>query len=149
MQPNNFSYSLCVVSLTLLALWQNGSCEGGKKDSMPQEQNRVANGNWGGQNALLEVSEGRAQINFSCAHGTIEGPVTVDADGRFSAKGTFTAEGMGPRNEDDPPKGRPAVYSGVVQDKKMTLTVTIPDNKDEGGTFELTLGEPGRVRRCH
>ena len=149
MQPNSFSYSLCVVSLTLLALWQNGSCEGGKKDSMSQQQSRVANGNWGGQNALLEVSEGRVQINFSCARGVIEGPVTVDADGRFSAKGTFTAEGMGPRNEDDPPKARPAVYSGVVSEKKMTLTVTVPDDKAEGGTFELTLGEPGRVRRCH
>ena len=62
---------------------------------------------------------------------------------------TFTAEGMGPTNEDDPPKARPAVYSGVVSEKKMTLTVTVPDNKAEGGTLELTLGEPGRIRRCH
>jgi hypothetical protein len=116
---------------------------------MSQQQNRVTNGNWGGQNALLEVSEGGAQIRFSCAQGTIELPLTLDSEGRFSAKGTFTAESMGPRNEDDPPKPRPAVYSGVVSDKKMTLTVTIPDNKDEGGTFDLTLGEPGRIRRCH
>jgi hypothetical protein len=116
---------------------------------MSQQQNRVADGNWGGQNARLEVSEGGAQINFSCAHGIIEGPVAVDSEGRFSAKGTFTAEGMGPRNEDAPPKARPAVYSGVVSDRKMTLTVTVPDDKAEGGTFELTLGEPGRIRRCH
>ena len=149
MQPNSFSYSLCVVSLILLALWQNGSCEGGKKVTMSQQQNRVANGQWGGQNARLEVSEGGAQIQFSCARGSIEGPVAVDSEGRFNAKGTFTAEGMGPRNEDDPPKPRPAVYSGVVSEKKMTLTVTVPDDKAEGGTFELTLGEPGRVRRCH
>jgi hypothetical protein len=148
-QPSSFSYSLCVVSLTLLALWQNGSCEGGKKVTMSQQQNRVAKGNWGGQNARLEVSEGGAQIQFSCARGSIEGPVAVDSEGRFNAKGTFTAEGMGPRNEDDPPKARPAVYSGVVSEKKMTLTVTVPDDKAEGGTFELTLGEPGRVRRCH
>lgn len=149
MQPNSFSHSLCVVSLTLLALWQNGSCEGGKKVTMSQQQNRVTNGNWGGQNARLEVSEGGAQIQFGCARGSIEGPVTVDSEGRFNAKGTFTAEGMGPRNEDDPPKARPAVYSGVVSEKKMTLTVTVPDDKAEGGTFELTLGEPGRIRRCH
>src|SRR3954471_17810500 len=123
MQPNSFSYSLCVVSLTLLALWQNGSCEGGKKDSMSQQQSRVANGNWGGPNVLIEVAEGGAQLRFNCAQGHIEGPVTLDSEGRFSAKGTFMAEGMGPRNEDDPPRDRPAVYSGVVQDKKMTLTV--------------------------
>ena len=149
MQPNSLSYSLCVVSLTLLALWQNGSCEAGEKTAMSQQQNRVAKGNWGGQNALLEVSEGGMQVRFSCAYGRIEGPVTVDSEGRFSAKGTFTAEGMGPRNEDDPPKSRPAVYSGVDSEKKMTLTVTVPDDKAEGGTFELTLGEPGRIRRCH
>lgn len=149
MQPNSFSHILCVVSLTLLVLWQNGSCEGWKKDSMSQQPNRVANGNWGGQNVRVEVADGGTQLSFSCASGRIEGPVTLDSEGRFNANGTFTAESMGPRNEDDPPKPRPAVYTGVVQDKKMTLVVTVPDNKAEGGTFELTLGEPGRIRRCH
>ena len=149
MQPNSFCYSLCVLSLTLLALWQNGSCEGGKKAAMSQQQNRVAKGNWGGPNVHIEVTDGGTRIRFNCAQGVIEGPVELDSEGRFSAKGTFTAEGMGPRNEDDPPKARPAVYSGVVSDKKMTLTVTVPDDKAEGGTFELTLGETGRIRRCH
>jgi hypothetical protein len=148
-QPNSFSYSLCVVSLTLLALWQQDSCEGGKTGAMSQQQNRVAKGNWGGPNALLEVSEAGALIRFSCAQGSIELPLTLDSEGRFKAEGTFTAEGMGPRNEDDPPKARPAVYSGAVSEKKMTLTVSLPDDKSEGGTFELTLGEPGRIRRCH
>jgi hypothetical protein len=148
-QPNSFSYRLCVFSLILLALWQHGSCKGGKTSAMSNQQSRVANGNWGGQNALLEVSEGGARINFSCARGEIEGPFALDADGRFDAKGTFTAERMGPRREDDPPKARPAVYSGVVSDNKMTLTVTLPDDKNEGGIFELTLGEPGHIRRCH
>jgi hypothetical protein len=148
-QPNSFSYSLCVVSLTLLALWQNGSCEGGKKTTVSRQQNRVAKGTWGGPNVHVEVTEVGARIRFNCAQGIIEGPVAVDSEGRFEAKGTFTAEGMGPRNEDDPPKARPAVYSGVVGEKKMTLTVTVPDDKAEGGTFELTLGESGRIRRCH
>lgn len=149
MQPNGFSHSLCVFSLFLLALWQNGSCEGGKTVAMSQQQSRVAEGNWGGQNALMEVSEGGARLNFSCARGRIEGPVALDAEGRFRVEGTFTAQGMGPTHEDDPPKARPAVYSGVVREKKMTLTLTVPDDEREGGTFELALGEPGRIRRCH
>lgn len=149
MQPNSFSYSLCVVSLTLLALWQNGSCEGGKKTTMSQQQNRVANGKWGGPNVHVEVTEGGAQMRFNCAHGSIDGPVVLDSEGRFSAKGTFTAEGMGPRNEDNPPPSGPAVYTGVVHDKKMTLTVTLEADKNERGTYELTLGENGSVRRCH
>src|SRR6185436_17386934 len=89
LQPNNFSYHVCVISLTLLALWQNGSCEGRKTGAMSQQQNRVGKGNWGGQNALLEVSEGGAQIRFNCAQGSIELPLTLDSEGRFSAKGTF------------------------------------------------------------
>jgi hypothetical protein len=147
-QPNSFSYSLLVVSLTLLTLWQNGSCEGGKK-SMSQQQSRVANGNWGGPNVHIEVTEGGVQIRFSCAHGGIEGPVTLDSEGRFNAKGTFTAESMGPTYEDNPPKSGPAVYSGVVHDKKMTLTVTVEGDENGRGTYELTQGENGRVHRCH
>ncbi|MFL6285342.1 MAG: hypothetical protein ACJ74Q_19570 [Pyrinomonadaceae bacterium] len=149
MQQNSFSYSLCVVSLSLLALWQNGSCEGGKKQTMSQQQNRVANGVWGGPNVHIEVTEGGAQIRFACAHGSIEGPVTLDSEGRFNAKGTFTSEGMGPRNEDNPPPSGPAVYTGVVQDKKMTLTVTVEADNNARGTYELTRGQNGSVRRCH
>ncbi|HEX7314760.1 MAG TPA: hypothetical protein VF297_12615 [Pyrinomonadaceae bacterium] len=116
---------------------------------MSQDQRTVATGKWGGQNAQLDVTEEGAQIRFSCARGSIELPLALDAEGRFTAQGTFVAGSMGPQREDDPPKSRPAVYSGVVRDKVMTLTVTVPDAKDEGGTFELTQGEPGRIRRCH
>jgi hypothetical protein len=37
----------------------------------------------------------------------------------------------------------------VVRDRVMTLSVTVADAKEEGGTFELTRGEPGHIRRCH
>ena len=149
MQPNNISYNLCVLSLLLLALWQNASCRSVEMATMSQEQRRVAGGIWGGQNVQLDVTEGGARLRFSCAYGKIEQPLTLDAEGRFSAKGTFVAEGAGPTREDDPPKSRAAVYSGAVRDNLMTLTVTVADSKEEGGTFELTQGKPGRIRRCH
>lgn len=104
---------------------------------------------WGGQNVQMDVTEDGAQLRFSCAQGKIDKPLTLDAEGRFNANGTFTAGAMGPTREDDPPKSRPAVYSGVVRDRVMTLSVTVPDDKEEGGTFELTHGEPGHIRRCH
>jgi hypothetical protein len=116
---------------------------------MSQQQNRVAKGTWGGPNVHVEVTEGGARIRFNCASGSIEGPVTLDPEGRFSVKGTFAAEGMGPRNEDNPPPSGPAVYSGVVRDKRMTLTVTVEADNNARGTYELTQGEQGRVRRCH
>jgi hypothetical protein len=149
MQPNSVSHTLCIFSLLLLIVFQSGSCRSVKMATMSQEKHLVATGKWGGQNAQLDVTEEGAQIRFSCASGSIELPLTLDAEGRFSAKGTLVAGAMGPSREDNPPKSRPAVYSGVVQDKLMTLSVTVPDAKEEGGTFELTHGEPGHIRRCH
>lgn len=149
MRPNSVSHKLCVLSFLLLALWQNASCRGVEMATMSQEERRVAAGTWGGQNVQLDVTEGGARLRFSCAYGEIKQPLTLDAEGRFSANGTFVAEGAGPTREDDPPKSRAAVYSGAVRDNLMTLTVTVADSKEEGGTFELTQGKPGRIRRCH
>lgn len=149
MQPTGVIHQLCVFSLLLLALWQSGSCRSVKMATRSQAQHRVAAGKWGGQNVQLDVTEDGVSIRFSCAQGSVEQPLTLDAEGRFTAEGTFVAGGMGPSREDDPPKSRPAVYSGVVRDKVMTLTVNVPDAKGEGGTFELTQGEPGHIRRCH
>ena len=148
MQTNNF-YSFCVFSLIMLALWQNGSCRNGKMNMTAQIQNRVATGSWGGQNVQMDVTEDGARLRFSCAHASIEQPITLDADGRFSANGTFVAEAMGPLREDNPPKNQPAVFSGTVKDQDMTLTVTLTETKEEAGTFNLSHGQPGRVKRCH
>lgn len=149
MQPNSVSHKLCIFSLLLLVVFQSGSCRSVKMATMSQEKRLVANGKWGGQNAQLDVTDDGAQIRFSCARGSIERPLALDAEGRFSAKGTFVAGAMGPTREDNPPKSQAAVYSGVVRDKLMTLSVTVTDAKEEGGTFELTHGEPGHIRRCH
>jgi len=149
MQPTSVSHKLCVFSFLLLTLWLGGTCRSVNMATRSQEQHRVATGKWGGQNVELDVTEDGARLRFSCASGNIGQPLTLDAEGRFSAKGTFVAGVMGPSREDDPPKSRPAVYSGVVRDNVMTLTVTVTDAKEEGGTFELTQGEPGHIRRCH
>ena len=146
MQP--ISHNPFVLSFVLLAIWQTGTCGSGHSKPTVQTQ-KVATGTWGGQNVQLEVTQVGAQIRFSCAHGKIEQSLTVDAEGRFSVNGTFVAEAMGPTREDNPPKSRPATYSGTVRDQTMTFKVTVADSKEEGGTFELTHGEPGHIRRCH
>ena len=149
MQMTIVRHKFSVFSLLLLTLWQSGTCRSVEMATMSQEKRLVATGTWGGQNVQLDVMQEGAQLRFSCARGKIEQPLTLDAEGRFSAKGTFVAEAMGPLREDDPPKSRAAVYSGAVRDNLMTLTVTVADSKEEGGTFELTQGEPGHIRRCH
>jgi len=149
MQPTGFSHTLLVSTLLLLVLWQSGSCQDVKVATMSHEQRTVATGMWGGQNVQVDVTEDGARLRFSCAQGKIERPLTLDAEGRFSAQGTFVAGSMGPSREDEPPKSRTAVYSGVVRDRFMTLTVAVKDAEAEGGTFDLTQGEPGHIRRCH
>lgn len=149
MQPTSASHRLCVYSLLLSALWLGGPCRSVKMATVSQAQHRVATGKWGGQNVELDVTEEGARMRFSCARGIIEQPLTLDAGGRFSVQGTFVAQGAGPLRADDPPQSRPAVYSGAVRDNLMTLTVSVTDSKEEGGTFELTQGESGHIRRCH
>ena len=152
MSKMNLAFSFVVVSLLFSIVGQGTSChskEGNMNNPPGQLGERLAAGTWGGQNAHMEVSEGGAQVRFSCARGQIEGPITLDAEGRFSAKGTFQAESMGPTYEDNPPRSQPAVYSGVVLDDKMTLTVAITGDKGNSGTYNLNRGEAGHVKRCH
>jgi hypothetical protein len=145
----SLSYNSFVFPLVILMLWQPGSCRNENSSTMvKQEQHRVTTGNWGGQNIILDVTESDAKVQFSCSHGTIDEAIVLK-DGKFSAKGTFTREGPGPLREDDPSTKQPAVYRGSVQDKIMTLTVTLTKTNEEAGSFTLEYGKPGRVRRCH
>lgn len=75
----------------------------------------VATGTWGGDHIGLEVTDKGAQVDFDCAHGSIDEPLTLDSDGRFGAKGSYAPEGPGPQREDQSGQGRPARYAGRVQ----------------------------------
>jgi len=108
--------------------------------------NRRAKGMWGGNHVRLDVSEAEAQIEFDCAHGTL-GRIEPDANGNFDVTGTYVAE-RGPIRVDETRAGRPARYHGRVNDKTLTLTVTLTDTGDEVGTFTLTQGKGTRLTKC-
>ncbi len=148
MKNTNFGASIFLLPLILFALWQNGSCHS-DPTMKHAPQNRVAAGEWGGQNVRMTVTGNGAQLEFSCSRGTIDEAIVVNDNGDFSAKGTFIAERPGPTREDNPPARQPATYSGSVKDQDMTLTVTINKTKEQAGSFTLSLGKPGRIRRCH
>ena len=141
-----FRSSYYLFPLLLFILWQNGSCHG-ESPAKGQTPQRVTTGAWGGKDVRMEVSETGAQLQFSCSHGSID-EVMVLKNGHFSAKGTFTAEGPGPTREDGPRK-QPAIYSGSVEEKTMTLTVKLAEKEERVGDFTLQLGQAGRVRRCY
>jgi hypothetical protein len=107
----------------------------------------MAEGTWGGPSIQMTVGPQGAVVDLDCANGAIDGPITVGSDGRFRASGTYAVEHGGPMREGEE-KGRPAVYEGRVEGKKMTLVILIAEGKQEVGTYELAQGRFGRIMKC-
>lgn len=135
--------------LLLMAQGQSRSCRGNKVSDTPTEKiDRVASGVWGGQHIRMQVTESGARIEYDCAHGTIEQPLALDDAGRFEWTGTHVRERGGPVRREDKPDKRPARYTGQVNGKTMTLTVTLTDTDNTLDTYTLTQGDNGLIRKC-
>lgn len=110
------------------------------------DMQRIPTGVWGGEHINIEVGTKSATIEYDCAHGVIEGPLVVDANGRFNLRGTHTPERGGPIRKDEQPPSQPASYVGSISDNKMTLTLKLKDSEDE--TFTLEKGKQGELFKC-
>ena len=132
-----------VVTLTALAL-PAAACQ------MPtaMDPRHVAVGSWGGDHIRLDVASSGATTEYDCAHGTIDEPIVVDSNGRFSVSGTHTAEHGGPARNDDPQNRRPARYDGRVVGDTMEITVMVTDSRQRIGQFMLFLNHPARLLKC-
>lgn len=95
------------------------------------------------------MTKNGAEIQFNCAHGDIEEPLLLDQQGRFSAKSTSVRRRMGPQREGNPSVNQTAVYSGVIRNQSMTLTVTLMETKQMIGTFTLEHSKLVRPVKCH
>jgi hypothetical protein len=138
---------LLLLPLLMSALLHASRCPG-ETGTMNEGSEHLAAGDWGGKHVRMEVSGGGALLEFDCAKGSIKGPITLDAEGRFSAKGEYAREGFGPRDEDKAAKGVPALYTGEVKGEGMTLTVTYSGTGEEVGTYALTRGRGARLWKC-
>lgn len=139
---------LCALTLIILALPHAGRGFG-MTGTMDEGSDRLAAGGWGGKHVRMDVSDGGALLEFDCAKGSITGPITLDAEGRFNAKGQFAREGFGPRDEGEMLKGVPALYVGAVTGESMSLTVNLAETGEQVGTYTLTRGSSGRLWKCH
>ena len=108
---------------------------------------RIPRGEWGGAHISMNVGDGSATIEYDCAHGSIEGPLTTDSEGKFKLRGTFTPERGGPIRADESASSRPATYSGEISGNTMKLILKIGDS-DETETFELEKGKDARLMKC-
>ena len=105
------------------------------------------NGTWGGEHALLEIKDTSASIEFDCAHGTLQVPLTLNR-GAFDVAGEYVQEHGGPIRSDETVDRQPARYTGSVSGNTMTLLVRLTVTGQDRGTFTLTRGSTGRVFKC-
>jgi len=108
----------------------------------------MAAGRWGGSHIELEITDDGATVDYDCAHGRLTEQLRPDRDGRFSAQGTYVPERPGPAREGEGDRGAAARYEGRVEGDTMTLTVTLAEDGHTVGTFTLTRGRRGRLRKC-
>jgi hypothetical protein len=113
----------------------------------PAASSELGEASWGGQHVALEVTSEGARVDFDCAHGTIDGPIRLDDEGRFDARGVYVKETPGPVRPEGL-SGEPARYVGQVVNGEMTLSVVLVKSGDPAGTFTLKRGRLPRVVKC-
>jgi hypothetical protein len=113
-----------------------------------RETKRVSAGTWGAMGVNMEVTDSGAQIEYDCAHGTIDQPLLLDADGRLDVKGRHFREHGGPIRQDEESRGEPVRYVGQVTGDTLTLTVKPTGSDTPIRSVELVRGKTGRIHKC-
>ena len=121
---------------------------GGARRVRRRAPDTLTPGVWGGQHIRFEVTEGGANVEYDCAHGTVEGKIVVDARGRFSVYGLHYEEHGGPTRPGDDANGYRVRLSGRVGGSLMKLTVTRPGTRQLVGTFALARDREAAVFKC-
>jgi hypothetical protein len=101
---------------------------------------------WGGNGIVLTTIEGGADVELSCATGTIESPLPA-ADGTVVLDGVYTRAG-GPVGPNVKPPQR-ARYAITIEGATMTVRITLVDGDATIGPFELRKGAAGTIIYCY
>jgi hypothetical protein len=112
------------------------------------ETKRVSAGTWGGMGVNMEVTDSGAQIEYDCAHGTIDQPLLLDADGRLDVKGHHFREHGGPIRQGEESNGEPVRYVGLVTGDTLTMMVKPEAGDTPIRSVELVRGKTGRIHKC-
>lgn len=116
--------------------------------SRPRKMQRLSAGTWGGPHISMQVDASSATINYDCANGSIDGPLTIDSKGRFKWRGIHNREHPGPTRIDEQSNGTPVIYTGWIKGDTMSMTVRLADTNDIVDSFTLKRGGAGRVFKC-
>ena len=120
---------------------------GGADLLMPLRSQASLVGVWGGEGIRMTIKPEGAVILYNCGEARIEEAIVPDAEGLFQAEGTFT-RGGGP----DSVAGRPheaALYRGTIRGGSMELTETVIGSAQPPRSFNLAVGDNGRLVLCY
>ena len=100
---------------------------------------------WGGDHVQLETTDDGGHLEFDCASGDLSAAIAPDAHGKFSVKGSYSAEHGGPTRNDE--SAAQATYRGTIHGETMELEIL--DNAGKRvDRFTLTKSHYGRVMKC-
>jgi hypothetical protein len=115
----------------------------------PSPESRIPPGAWGGDGIALDVTASGARIELDCAHGTIDAPLSLDAEGGFDLPGTLVRERPGPVRMDEEEKpGVPVRYSGRLEGETLTLRIVQPNAPRPMRPLTAERGKSPRLRKC-
>lgn len=103
-------------------------------------------GTWNGPHASLTVDEHGGATEYDCAHGGVQAPIRLDADGRFVAAGVHVREHGGPIRIGEVPDSVAAVYFGRLGGGTLTLRVAV--GPDTLGPFTLRRDASIQLLKC-
>ena len=113
-----------------------------------REPERLQSGVWGGNHVRLTVKDAGAALDFDCAHGRIDGAVSLDESQRFDVEGVFVREHGGPVRINETEKREPARYQGTKDGTTLTLRVVLESGDKTLGPYTLAFGQGGHVMKC-
>ena len=150
--PSVFAVAFLFAVISLAAICRHGqranAMQSHSTTSSRPEVIQIEKGTWGGKHIGLEITDNGATIEFDCAHGTVDQRIEGDSNGVLDLRGTYVRESPGPARQRDREDSHPARYTGRVEGKSMTITITLTDTGETVGTFKSTQGALPKVFKC-
>lgn len=141
--------AVILLPLLLSLAAQGASWQSRKKRLKPiKKMETVSTGKWGGRHVGMDVTADGAQLDFDCAHATINQPLKLDGGGNFDVQGLYTKEHGGPVRSDEDQSGAAARFKGHFAGKTLTLTITLDSSGETFGPFTLEHGKYPRIFKC-
>jgi hypothetical protein len=101
----------------------------------------------GSERMLLTVDAAGARFEMDCASGSLSGPITPGADGKFVAAGMMEQHQAGPQRADKAANALATQFSGQLAQGELTLTLT-PPGASMPQVFKLREGARVKLLRC-